>query len=134
MMKNQTPIKISHLFRSLSQPARIEILLAIGSGEACVCHLEAMLQMRQAYISQHLMALREAGILEARREGRFVFYRLKSPEIMKFIRLAAQTVGIPEDKVVFATGERPHEGCCCPHCAPVPADGLIEIRLSEANR
>jgi len=133
MRKNQTPIKVSCLFRSLSQPARIEILLAIGSGEACVCHLEAMLQMRQAYISQHLMALREAGILEARREGRFVFYRLKSPEILEFIRLAAVTVGIPADKVVFATGERAHADCCCPQCAPVSESVLIELQLSDAS-
>lgn len=133
MRKKQVSNQVSGIFRSLSQPARMEILLAIGSSEACVCHLEAMLQVRQAYISQHLMALREAGILEARREGRFVFYRLKSPEIMEFIRQAAQMAGIPEDQVVFATGERPYEGCCCPHCAPIPAEGLIEIQRSEAN-
>jgi ArsR family transcriptional regulator len=133
MRKNQTPIKVSRLFRSLSQPARIEILLAIGSGEACVCHLEAMLQMRQAYISQHLMALREAGILDARREGRFVFYRLKSPEILDFIRLAAVTVGIPADKVVFATGERAHAGCCCPQCAPVSEPVFVELHLSDTS-
>ncbi len=60
---NQTPataLLISNIFRQLSQPSRIEILLAIGEGEACVCHLEAKLGMRQAYISQHLMALRDA--------------------------------------------------------------------------
>jgi ArsR family transcriptional regulator len=133
MRKKQIPNKVSSLFRSLSQPARIEILLAIGSGEACVCHLEAMLQMRQAYISQHLMALREAGILEARREGRFVFYRLKSPEILEFIRLAAVTVGIPADKVVFATGEREHVGCCCPQCAPVSEPDIIGLHLLDAG-
>ena len=133
MRKNQTPIKISRLFRSLSQPARIEILLAIGSGEACVCHLEAMLQMRQAYISQHLMALREAGILEARRDGRFIFYRLKSTQIMEFVLLAAQPAGIPHELVVITPGERPHAGCCCPQCAPLPDPDLIELQFSEAN-
>lgn len=133
-MKKQKPsTQISYLFRSLSQPARIEILLAIGAGEACVCHLEAMLKMRQAYISQHLMALRQAGILDARREGRFVFYRLADPQVLDFIRMSAQAAGIPADQLVIATGERPHSGCCCPQCAPVAVDSLIQLNLAETG-
>jgi DNA-binding transcriptional ArsR family regulator len=57
---------------SIASPQRIAILLAIGNGDACVCHLEAALGWRQAYISQHLMALRKADILQGRREGRYV--------------------------------------------------------------
>ena len=55
--------QIAQLLRAIDQPARLRILMAIGRSEACVCHLEAMLVLRQAYISQHLMALRHAGIL-----------------------------------------------------------------------
>ncbi len=118
---------ISKLFRSLSQPARVEILLAIGSGEACVCHLEALLNMRQAYISQHLMALREAGILATRREGRFIFYRLEKPQMLDFLSLAAQIIDVPTENISISTGKRPHPGCCCPHCvqnAAVPSPKL----------
>ncbi|NWG07099.1 MAG: winged helix-turn-helix transcriptional regulator [Chloroflexi bacterium] len=49
--------QISPLLSAIASPQRIAILLAIGTGEACVCHLEASLGWRQAYISQHLMAL-----------------------------------------------------------------------------
>jgi DNA-binding transcriptional ArsR family regulator len=49
------------MFRSLGQMARLRILLAIGTGEACVCHLEAR------------MGLRQAGIVTDRREGRDIF-------------------------------------------------------------
>jgi ArsR family transcriptional regulator len=59
--------EIAFLLRVLGQPERLSILLLIGKGEACVCHLEAALGLRQAYISQHLMALREANIVIARR-------------------------------------------------------------------
>ena len=59
--------------RAISQPVRLEILLAIGTGEACVCHLEAVIGQRQAYISQQLMALREAGIVKSRRDGRNIY-------------------------------------------------------------
>lgn len=54
--------EIAHLLQTIGQTARLQILLAIGEGEACVCHLEAALGWRQAYLSQHLMALREAGM------------------------------------------------------------------------
>jgi ArsR family transcriptional regulator len=116
---------LSRLFQALSQPSRVEILLAIGSGEVCVCHLEAVLKMRQAYISQHLMALRQAGILATRREGRFIFYRLVDPAWMDLIRTAAEMANIPQDSLRFATHERPHPSCGCPHCAPSLAGNLI---------
>ena len=86
--------KVSDLFQVLSSETRLEILLAIGDGEACVCHLEADLGYRQAYISQHLMALREAGLLSTRRDGRFIYYRLEKPEIMDMVKLAAQQAGM----------------------------------------
>jgi ArsR family transcriptional regulator, arsenate/arsenite/antimonite-responsive transcriptional repressor len=54
--------QIAKLFQTVGQPARLQILLALGGGEACVCHLEATLHWRQAYLSQHLMALRKVGI------------------------------------------------------------------------
>ena len=85
---------ISELLQTISAPARLEILLLVGAGEACVCHLETQLGYRQAYISQNLMALRQAGLLEARREGKYVFYRLVKPEIMPLIRMAADIVQI----------------------------------------
>ena len=52
--------KAAQLLHLLGQAERLSILLAIGNGEACVCHLEAALGLRQAYISQHLMTLRQA--------------------------------------------------------------------------
>lgn len=120
--------QITDLFKSLSQPARIEILLAIGEGEACVCHLEAVLTMRQAYLSQHLMGLRQAGILEARRDGRFIYYRLADPQIMQLVSLAAQASGC---QVVFAAHQAPHPSCPCPHCVPLNSDDLLQLSLSQ---
>jgi len=125
--------QVSDLFRTLSQPARIEILLAIGSGEACVCHLEAVLKLRQAYISQHLMALREAGILASRRDGRFIFYRLQNEALQDFIKIAAELAGIPKEDIVFAPHERPHANCGCPHCAPIIPENMIRVSQPEGT-
>ncbi|MBN1667987.1 MAG: winged helix-turn-helix transcriptional regulator, partial [Anaerolineales bacterium] len=62
--------RLSRIFRAVSTPARLRILAAIGTGEACVCHLEARLDLRQAYISQQLMEMRDADLVDTRRDGR----------------------------------------------------------------
>jgi DNA-binding transcriptional ArsR family regulator len=104
---------VSELFQTIGPAARIQILLAIGAGETCVCHLEAMLGLRQAALSQHLMALREAGIVSDRRQGRYIHYRLRDPSLLALIRQAAemQKVTLPE--------LAPAPECCCPDCEKV---------------
>jgi ArsR family transcriptional regulator len=62
-MNISTVESVSDLFQTIGSPARLQILLAIGEGDACVCHLEATFHWRQAYLSQHPMSLRKAGIL-----------------------------------------------------------------------
>jgi DNA-binding transcriptional ArsR family regulator len=77
--------KISRIFRAISTPARIRILAAIGAGEACVCHLEALMDLRQSYISQQLMEMRDAGLVDTRRDGRYIFYRLTEPKLLDLL-------------------------------------------------
>lgn len=114
---------IVQAFSTLGQPARLKILLAIGSGEACVCHLESQMGMRQAYISQHLMALRKSGIVTDRREGRYIFYRLKNPRTLELIQLAGTLSGVPEASLFVSSQPSAVDGCCCPHCAPEIEEG-----------
>ena len=109
--------QISKLLMLVGQPARIQILLTIGTQEACVCHLEAALGMRQASISQHLMALRKAGLVISQRDGRNIFYRLANPEAVQIIEQAARLVGISLETLQnFAL--RPVQNCPCPQCNP----------------
>lgn len=114
----KTARSISRLLKAISPAPRIRILLGIGAGEACVCHLEAMLGWRQAYISQHLMALRKAGVLTSRRDGRFAYYRLTDKRILQLIEQAAQLTG-----AALYQAEIPAE-CACPHCAPAGSSEL----------
>lgn len=105
--------EVAGILQAIDQPARLEILQVIGSGEACVCHLEAALGQRQAYISQHLMALREAGIITSRRAGRYVYYRLTDARILDLIGLARSLAGAsPAAPLVHS----PVQDCPCPHC------------------
>jgi DNA-binding transcriptional ArsR family regulator len=109
--------KISKLLSLIGQPARIQMLFIIGAQEACVCHLEAVMGMRQASISQHLMALRKAGLVTACRDGRNIFYRLTHPEVVDFLQHAVQLTGSSPD-VFQKLAIRPVPGCPCPRCNP----------------
>lgn len=110
--------KIAALLQVLGSPARVAILIAIGHGEACVCHLESILGWRQAYISQHLMALRKAELLQDRRDGRYVYYRLTDQAILTLVRDAAIFSGLDPQQVDQLTNPDPGPSCECPHCAP----------------
>jgi len=102
--------EISELFQMIGQPARLQILLAIGAGEPCVCHLEAVLGWRQAYLSQQLMALRKAGLVKDRRVGRNIHYQLNNPAVLDLIRQAADLEGLSLPQL------SPSVDCNCPNC------------------
>jgi ArsR family transcriptional regulator len=125
MSYNRAAAQISSVLKTISPAPRLAILLAIGGGEACVCHLEALLGHRQAYISQHLMALRQAGVLLDRREGRFVYYRIADPGLLELVQGFASLSGaeLPARPSVVA--------CVCPHCAAASAEEsqLIQIEI-----
>jgi len=118
--------RIGELLQVIAPPPRIAILLAIGTGEACVCHLEAALGWRQAYISQHLMALRKVDILTDRRDGRYVFYRLRDASLLDLVLDSARLGGLSAESVSALVNTQVNPSCECPHCAPalIPVEDL----------
>jgi DNA-binding transcriptional ArsR family regulator len=102
--------QIAALLQTLGQESRLQILLAIGEGEVCVCHLEATFGWRQAYLSQHLMALREAGLVTDRREGRYIFYHLADPRLLDVLHQMAEMQGLSLSELA------PSPTCDCPNC------------------
>jgi ArsR family transcriptional regulator len=110
--------QIAAPLQAVASPQRVAILLALGHGEACVCHLEAALGWRQAYISQHLMALRKADILSDRRDGRYVYYRLRDASFLDLVTAAASLSGLPPEAVSALINTQIYPSCECPNCAP----------------
>jgi len=96
----------AEVFRWLSHPARLQILDELRRREACVCHLQTVLQRPQAYVSQQLRVLRDAGILDTNKDGLNVYYRLVDPQIM---RLLEEMLGPPKPP-------RRVPDCPCPYC------------------
>ncbi len=85
MPTRRLPVREAELFKALGHPIRLQILSVLAQEEACVCHLEARLKMRQAYLSQQLAVLREAGLVAERRMGTYVYYRARRPQVVELI-------------------------------------------------
>lgn len=66
----------SRLFKALGDETRLRIVALLSQGELCVCHFEFALGLTQSNTSRQLSVLRAAGVVEARREGSWVYYRL----------------------------------------------------------
>ena len=116
-ISSEVSVSLAEVFRQLGQPVRIQILLTIASQEACVCHIEAALGIRQAAISQHLMVLRDAGLVAANRDGRNIYYRLAKPGLFEAICQVAAIAGVSAvDLAQFS--RRPLPNCPCPRCNP----------------
>lgn len=103
----------AQLLKVLTHPARLAILSILRNGEHCVCHMEAHLGFRQAYISQQLAILREAGLIQDRRDGWNIFYRVADSKIYSILDAVQAVVG--EDK---APGPKEPVQCPCPMCNP----------------
>jgi ArsR family transcriptional regulator len=67
-------------YAALADENRLRLLHLMKAGEICVCHLQDVLQTNQPRISRHLAYLRKAGLVKARREGKWMHYRLNSLE------------------------------------------------------
>lgn len=94
------------IFQLLSHPARLHILDELRRGEACVCHLQTVLQRPQAYISQQLRVLREAGVVSDEKDGLNVFYCIVDARPERLI----------EEVLGEAKPARPVANCPCPRC------------------
>lgn len=109
--------QLAALARAFTSAARLQILHVLSADEACVCHLTTILGRRQANVSQHLMVLRDARLVEDRRDGMMVYYRLadsRAPEIVALLRDL-----MPEgtdDGQMPDVSLAPIQGCPCPRC------------------
>jgi len=68
--------KSAQTFKALADETRLRILSLLGAGELCVCDLMTVLALPQSTISRHLATLRHAGLVEDRRQGVWMYYRL----------------------------------------------------------
>jgi ArsR family transcriptional regulator len=125
-----TIIQQARLFKTLMHPARIAILESLRNSEECVCHLEAHLHLRQAYLSQQLAVLRKARLITDRRDGMNMFYRIIQPEVLDLLDAARRMVGGTALPLQAVTPR----ACPCPKCADTTVDAGRSLEYIDRSR
>lgn len=79
-------IELRRRYQALADETRLRILLLLGEGgELCLCHVQEILELAPSTASRHLALLREAGLVESRRAGKWVHFRLAGEEAARWL-------------------------------------------------
>ena len=111
------------LFKALADRTRLRLLNLMGADEVCVCFFVEVLGTNQPKISRHLAYLRRAGVVGARREGKWIHYRIVSPSEPHAARVFTGVMEwLAEDREMRQDRARLERVCCAPQ-APVRLQG-----------
>ena len=119
------------LFSALADTTRLRLLNLMAGREVCVCYFVDVLRQSQPKISRHLAYLRKAGIVAARREGKWMHYRISTPADADTAPiLAAVLAALREDRQMQADLTRLNRACCAPKRLVVPQGAPHPVLLS----
>jgi ArsR family transcriptional regulator len=111
------------LFKALADRTRLRLLNLMGDDEVCVCFFVEVLGTNQPKISRHLAYLRRAGIVAARREGKWMHYRVATPSNPHAARLLGETrAWLAQEHDMKQDRQRLVKVCCAPQ-PPVSLQG-----------
>jgi len=132
----QKPITLDTLFRALADFTRLRLLNLMGDHEVCVCYFVSILGISQPKISRHLSYLRRAGIVAARRQGRWMHYRLVTPQDVTAAAILKETLAhLRQEPEMEADLEKMTSACCQPveFALPreVPQPSLVSWDIPE---
>jgi ArsR family transcriptional regulator len=127
-MAAKHPFNLERFFHALGDNTRLRLLNLMGEQEICVCYFVEILGGPQPKISRHLAYLRSAGIISARREGRWMHYRIAQLPHMGASQILRKTLQwLKEDRAMQADRAKLVKACCSreksalPEGAPLPA-------------
>ena len=119
---------LERFFQALGDRTRLRLLNLMGDQELCVCYFVQILGSPQPKISRHLAYLRRAGIVSARRDGKWMHYRIVTPPHKGAARILRQLLEtLAEEPLLQADHARLAKACCAPakfptlEAAPRPA-------------
>jgi ArsR family transcriptional regulator len=115
MTPNNRAIPMERLFAALADRTRLRLLNLMGESEVCVCYFVEVLDTPQPTISRHLAYLRRSGLVDARREGKWMHYRIAALADASARQVLADTLRwIAEDKEMQRDRNRLARACCAP--------------------
>ena len=107
--------EMERLFKALADPTRLRILGLLLTGEVCVCHIHESLRIPQPKASRHLAYLRRRGLVDTRRDGLWIHYRLavSSDPVLRILQQAvAHALGHVDRVRKDAERLQKKTGCC----------------------
>jgi ArsR family transcriptional regulator len=135
MKRKNRPPAIDFLFRALADPTRLRLLNLIADREICVCYFVQILGISQPKISRHLAYLRRAGIVAARRQGRWMHYRLVIPSDVATCSILKETLKHLRERPEMQRESAKLDSACCtpgafelPVKAPQPSLASADVR------
>ena len=111
---------LENLFKALADRTRLRLISLFGDSEVCVCFLVEILKISQPKISRHLAYLRRAQIVSARREGKWMHYRLTEPPDEHAARILREVRASLSEHPEFQRDREKLERVCCAVQLPVP--------------
>src|SRR5689334_25169177 len=128
MVKARKQFDMELFFRALADRTRLRLINLMSRGEVCVCFFVEILKTNQPKISRHLAYLRRAGIVDARREGQWMHYRIVEPADADAARVLKDVMSwLANDSEMQRDRQRLVKICCAPQLpiniqgAPRPA-------------
>jgi len=91
------------IFKALSDETRLRIIKLLGQGELCVCDITAALDMVQPKVSFHLSALKEAGLIKDRKQGKWIHYSVNEKDMFRRMLILSACERMQDNAV---TGDR----------------------------
>ena len=87
---NNTEIEATRaIFKALSNEYRIRILEALRDGELCACEIQVVLDAPQSTVASHLRELKDAGLVNTRRQGKWTYYRIGDTAVLQLLDIAS---------------------------------------------
>jgi ArsR family transcriptional regulator len=131
MSRNAKPYDIVKLFAALADPTRLRLLNLMNGHEVCVCYLVEILKQSQPKISRHLAYLRRAGIIKARREGKWMHYRIERPADARAASILDATLkSFQTDRNMQSDLARLGQACCEPERFVTLKDAPAPVALA----
>jgi ArsR family transcriptional regulator len=114
-MAGKRQFDLERFFQALGDMTRLRLLNLMGDQEICVCYFVEILGSPQPKISRHLAYLRNAGIVAARREGKWMHYRIVMPPHAGAARILRRTLAVLRvERALEADRARLTKACCAP--------------------
>ncbi len=110
---------VALLFKALAYRTRLRLINLIGDDEVCVCFFVEVLKINQPKISRHLAYLRRAGVVSARREGKWIHYRIVEPPNLHAANIFREVRTWLANEAAMKSDRARFEKICCAQRLPV---------------